>query len=385
MILFLANISIFTPTYAAKIEPLGTVNVSALRSDRSPICAENQFFFFGCHPIGTLSIPNPTAGCGHNGLACANVLCPDGYTMPSSNCELTITIPSFNTPCYPGSTFQNGLCVPNSTLTSNLPGPVKLIWNGVPAPGHFYISVKYSNNGTLGTDLINADVGRYISQGIPFEDDWTTYCLKTYPEPVVISGDVVDYQCSKPSHCPNGTNFQSNQCVGLVALSAILPPLKQFKSGISLKDIVCKDNRQLVVKKDGTPVCLKPSTAQKLLERQWGLFSANIQNSKKNIWFEYHPAACQQTPWNKWAEGKFHGAWPAESLILKDYFSWEYGVTILDAKTVYNEMAVQPFSCKSPFANGYYLVVSESDSDKMIKLDYKIFTAHLPTRAVPVP
>src|SRR5207249_12250877 len=120
MILFLANISIFTPTYAAKIEPLGTVNVSALRSDRSPICTENQFFFFGCHPVGTLSIPNPTAGCGHNGLMCANYLCPDGYTMPSSNCELTITIPSSNTSCYTGSNLQNGLCVPNNSSTSKL-------------------------------------------------------------------------------------------------------------------------------------------------------------------------------------------------------------------------------------------------------------------------
>jgi len=51
---------------------------------------------------------------------------------------------------------------------------------------------------------------------------------------------------------------------------SIDPPLKQFKSGIALKDIVCRHSLQIVVKKDGLPACLKPQTAQKLVERGWG-------------------------------------------------------------------------------------------------------------------
>ena len=50
----------------------------------------------------------------------------------------------------------------------------------------------------------------------------------------------------------------------------VLSPLKQLKSGIAFKDIVCRHNLQLIVKKDGLPVCLKPQTAQKLVERGWG-------------------------------------------------------------------------------------------------------------------
>ena len=47
------------------------------------------------------------------------------------------------------------------------------------------------------------------------------------------------------------------------------PPLKQFKSGISLDDIQCKDNLVLIQKHDGSPACVKPETKIKLVERGW--------------------------------------------------------------------------------------------------------------------
>jgi len=47
-------------------------------------------------------------------------------------------------------------------------------------------------------------------------------------------------------------------------------PLKQFKSGIAAKGITCKSDFQLVIKfEDGSPACVKPETAQKLLSRGW--------------------------------------------------------------------------------------------------------------------
>jgi len=50
----------------------------------------------------------------------------------------------------------------------------------------------------------------------------------------------------------------------------ILPPLKQFKSGILPKDVVCKTGLELVFKAKGNfPICVKPSTATKLVERGW--------------------------------------------------------------------------------------------------------------------
>ena len=48
------------------------------------------------------------------------------------------------------------------------------------------------------------------------------------------------------------------------------PPLKQFKSGIDAKDVVCKEGLQLVIKsKDGSPACVKPATASKLVKQGW--------------------------------------------------------------------------------------------------------------------
>lgn len=47
-------------------------------------------------------------------------------------------------------------------------------------------------------------------------------------------------------------------------------PLKQFKSGTSANDVKCNDGLQLLIKtEDGHPVCVKPDTAQKLIERGW--------------------------------------------------------------------------------------------------------------------
>ena len=51
----------------------------------------------------------------------------------------------------------------------------------------------------------------------------------------------------------------------------IIPtPLKQFKSGIFALNVKCADEFALVIKsEDGSPTCVKPDTAQKLIERGW--------------------------------------------------------------------------------------------------------------------
>ena len=50
-------------------------------------------------------------------------------------------------------------------------------------------------------------------------------------------------------------------------------PLKQFRSGISISEIKCKENLQLVPKNNGNPACVKPSTVQKLIERGWAMLT----------------------------------------------------------------------------------------------------------------
>jgi hypothetical protein len=61
-----------------------------------------------------------------------------------------------------------------------------------------------------------------------------------------------------------------------------LSPLKQFKSGISLDDIQCKNNLVLIQKHDGSPVCVTSETKQKLIERGWTNYDdiGNMLSSK---------------------------------------------------------------------------------------------------------
>jgi hypothetical protein len=50
----------------------------------------------------------------------------------------------------------------------------------------------------------------------------------------------------------------------------ILPPLKLFKAGVNSEEIHCKSYLKLGLKASNqNPVCLKPETFSKLLERQW--------------------------------------------------------------------------------------------------------------------
>lgn len=49
-----------------------------------------------------------------------------------------------------------------------------------------------------------------------------------------------------------------------------LPPLKQISSGILPENVTCTEGFQLIFKAvDNSPACVKPVTAQKLLERGW--------------------------------------------------------------------------------------------------------------------
>ncbi|MDE1767511.1 MAG: hypothetical protein KGI27_14745, partial [Thaumarchaeota archaeon] len=64
-------------------------------------------------------------------------------------------------------------------------------------------------------------------------------------------------------------------------------PLHQFKSGIKIHDIRCQPVFILIIKsEDGSPACVKPQTAFRLVELGWGLEdsstteSMNIDNTK---------------------------------------------------------------------------------------------------------
>lgn len=50
---------------------------------------------------------------------------------------------------------------------------------------------------------------------------------------------------------------------------SLLPPLKQFKSGIPSDEIQCNDDLVLLQKHDGTPACVKPDSVIDLIKRNW--------------------------------------------------------------------------------------------------------------------
>ena len=49
----------------------------------------------------------------------------------------------------------------------------------------------------------------------------------------------------------------------------IQSPKHQLESGIVPEGIVCKEGLKLIFKHDNSPACVKPSTAEKLIERGW--------------------------------------------------------------------------------------------------------------------
>jgi len=67
-----------------------------------------------------------------------------------------------------------------------------------------------------------------------------------------------------------------------------LAPLKQFKSGISIDEIQCKENLVLIQKYDDSPACVKPESVPKLVQREWGISEnwIKISNANKAIHYE---------------------------------------------------------------------------------------------------
>jgi len=49
-----------------------------------------------------------------------------------------------------------------------------------------------------------------------------------------------------------------------------MSPLKQMDSGVNAEDVICKDGLELIIKaSNGSAACVKPSTAQVLIQRGW--------------------------------------------------------------------------------------------------------------------
>jgi len=91
----------------------------------------------------------------------------------------------------------------------------------------------------------------------------------TYSEGICIVG--------QPNDESNGSNGKWG-----TGLEHPVSPLKQFKSGIAINEIQCEESLILVTKHDGSPACVKPLTAEKLIQRGWGIIPDN-GNSETSV------------------------------------------------------------------------------------------------------
>ena len=170
-------------------------------------------------------------------------------------------------------------------------------------------------------------------------------------------------------------------------MSVSNPPLKQLKAGISLHDVKCNVDMQLVFKtEDKSPACVKPDTAQKLVERGWGVSKEQL------VWFTYNYIKCQNTPWYEdWrisvisAEGTTQFKPPPDDELITTFFN-KQGITILEAKQtppLSSNLGMPPMPCGSPSGFVYFLI-SGSDADKMVKLGYTRLTTPLPLETITI-
>jgi hypothetical protein len=160
-------------------------------------------------------------------------------------------------------------------------------------------------------------------------------------------------------------------------------PLKQFKNvTISVYDVKCKVGFDLVIKtSDDSPACVKPSTAQKLVEHGWGILK------EQTVWFGYIPIACQQSPWEQfWNKSHPNAEWgriaitsTIELQTIKEYFNAS-GITILDVKAIVlpSNLGMPPPQCGSP-SGAVYFLVSVSDEIKMNIIGYNMLKTDPPS------
>lgn len=68
------------------------------------------------------------------------------------------------------------------------------------------------------------------------------------------------------------------------------PPLKQLRNGVTLTNVICRDDLHLIIRNDGkSAVCVKPLTAIKLVQHGWG-HSPNREHLSGNQISQYAPS-----------------------------------------------------------------------------------------------
>jgi hypothetical protein len=137
----------------------------------------------------------------------------------------------------------------NVTADSRCPSDVTCFWQG---ETKILVSVV-QNNQDRGNFILTSRAGQQ-NLTVQVFDGYFIHVVKV--EPYTLSGKKIS---------------PSDYLVTFVMTKfGISSPLHQFKSGINSSDVKCTSIFQLVINAaDGSPACVTPSTAQKLVERGW--------------------------------------------------------------------------------------------------------------------
>ncbi len=86
---------------------------------------------------------------------------------------------------------------------------------------------------------------------------------------VVRNGTMMNNHNMTSSMSGNGTMMNKTTTNGMGNMMAGFP-LQQIRHGVSIHDVKCNPGMQLVLKaEDGSPACVTPTTAVKLIARGW--------------------------------------------------------------------------------------------------------------------
>src|SRR2546427_5075686 len=85
-------------------------------------------------------------------------------------------------------------------------------------------------------------------------------------------GNYTMYVATKEGGIPTGESYTGFSVKSDTIPPHSMSPLKQFQSGISANNIICKEGLQLIIKEtDGSPACVKSETSKILVERGWAM------------------------------------------------------------------------------------------------------------------
>ena len=142
-------------------------------------------------------------------------------------------------------------------------------------------------------------------------------------EPVTIENEECNYMYNESPK--DGSVFPRH---GFHAWNIL--PLKQFKSGILIDEILCKEHLVLIQKYNGSPACVTPETREELIERGWAKNDSILKTSTNCMTLEQNKETAPffKTP-AYLPEGYSHvcsqSGTPSESYIVyhhKEILNW---------------------------------------------------------------